>query len=134
MKADKTHEVPLSPQAIDLLKSLVRTNEFLFPGHTGKKPITSAAGMKLLKELHPGITQHGFRSTFRVWGSEQTSYPQEVLEHALAHRIKDKARAAYDRKTMLPKRIKLMNAWSDYCDQIPANVDNVIGIRKEAQS
>jgi integrase len=134
MKADKELEIPLSPQAIKLLKSLVRTNEFLFPGHTGKKAITSAAGMKLLKELHPGITQHGFRSTFRVWGSEQTSYPQEVLEHALAHQLKNKAQAAYDRKTMFPKRIKLMKAWSDYCDQIPANVDNVIGIRKEAQS
>jgi hypothetical protein len=83
----------------------------------------------LLKELHPGITQHGFRSTFRVWGSEQTAYPQEVLEHALAHRIKDKAQAAYDRKTMLPKRIKLMNAWSDYCDQVQADADNVTPIR-----
>lgn len=129
MKADKTHEVPLSPQAIKLLKSLVRTNEFLFPGHTGKKPITSAAGMKLLKELHPGVTQHGFRSTFRVWGSEQTSYPLEVLEHALAHQIKNKAQAAYDRKTMFPKRIKLMAAWADYCDQVQTDVDNVTPIR-----
>jgi integrase len=129
MKADKEHEIPLSPQAIKLLNGLVRTNDFVFPGWTGKKPITSAAGMKLLKELHPGITQHGFRSTFRVWGSEQTSYPLEVLEHALAHQLKNKTQAAYDRKTMFPKRMKLMKAWSDYCDQVQADVDNVTPIR-----
>ena len=113
--------------------SLTRVNEFAFPGHSIKKPITTAAGMKLLKELHPGITAHGFRSTFREWSGDQTSYPREVIEHALAHQLKDKAEAAYYRKTMFPKRIKLMNAWSDYCDQIPADVDNVIGIRKVAQ-
>jgi len=134
MKADKEHEIPLSLQAVALLKALPRTNEFVFPGLTGKKSITSAAGMKLLKELHPGITQHGFRSTFRVWGSEQTSFPQEVLEHALAHRIKDKAQAAYDRKTMFPKRIRLMNGWANYCDQILADVDNVTPIRKGVRS
>ena len=133
MKADKEHEVPLSPQAIKLLKSLTRVNEFVFPGHSIRKPITTAAGMKLLKELHPGITAHGFRSTFREWSGDQTSYPREVIEHALAHQLKDKAEAAYYRKTMFPKRTKLMNAWSDYCDQIPADVDNVIGIRKVAQ-
>ena len=85
--------------------------------------------MKLLKTLASGITQHGFRSTFRVWGSEQTSYPLEVLEHALAHQLKDKAQAAYDRKTMLPKRVKLMGAWADYCDRVPAQVENVSPIR-----
>lgn len=129
MKADKEHEIPLSPQVVKLLESIPRVNRFVFPGLGMKKPATTAAGMKLLKTLASGVTQHGFRSTFRVWGSEQTSYPLEVLEHALAHQLKDKAQAAYDRKTMLPKRVKLMTAWANYCDQIPADADNVTPIR-----
>ena len=132
MKAEVEHEIPLSPQAVKLLKSLTRVNDFVFPGHSMEKPATTAAGLKLLKSLVPGvpkITQHGFRSTFRVWGADRTNFQKETLEHALAHRLKDKAQAAYDRKTQLPKRMKLMEAWANYCDQIPADVDNVTPIR-----
>ena len=76
---------------------------------------------------YDGITQHGFRSTFRDWAGETTSYPREVIEHALAHKLKDKAEAAYQRGDMFVKRQGLMESWSRYCDTIqPANVDNVI--------
>lgn len=129
MKADREHEIPLSPQAVKLLKSLPRVNDFVFPGHTMKKAITTNAGLKLLKELQPGYTQHGFRSTFRDWAADQTAYPREVIEHALSHQLKDKAEAAYHRKTMMPKRVKLMSAWATYCDQIKVDVDNVTSIR-----
>jgi integrase len=131
MKADKEHEIPLSTPAVKLLKSLPRVNDFVFPGHSMKKAITTAAGMKLLKELQPGITQHGFRSTFRDWAGDTTAYPREVIEHALAHQLKNKAEAAYHRQTMMPKRVKLMESWANYCDQIQVDTGNVIGFAKK---
>jgi integrase len=134
MKADKEHEIPLTPQAIKLLGKLPRGCDFVFPGVSLKKGLSTAAAMKLIKELHPGITAHGFRSTFREWSGDQTSYPREVIEHALAHQLKDKAEAAYYRKSQFPKRVKLMKSWAAYCDQIPADADNVTPIRKGAKS
>ena len=62
------------------------------------------------------ITVHGFRSTFRDWASEQTSFPHETCEHALAHRISDKAEAAYRRGDQFEKRRKLMEAWAEFCE------------------
>ncbi len=62
------------------------------------------------------ITVHGFRSTFRDWASEQTSFPHETCEHALAHRISDKAEAAYRRGDQFDKRRKLMQTWAQYCE------------------
>ena len=81
--------------------------------------MSTAPGLNLIKEIHPGITAHGFRSTFRDWAADQTSYPREVIEMALAHRLKDKAEAAYFRSDLIAKRTRLMNAWADYCDMEP---------------
>ncbi len=61
------------------------------------------------------LTTHGFCSTFRDWAGERTSYPSEVCEHALAHQLKDKAEAAYQRGTLFEKRRSLMNDWAKYC-------------------
>lgn len=61
------------------------------------------------------ITVHGFRSTFRDWAGETTAYPREVIEHALAHQLKDKAEAAYARGTLFEKRRRLMDDWAKYC-------------------
>ena len=63
------------------------------------------------------ITAHGFRSTFRDWAGETTAFPREVIEHALAHRIADKAEAAYQRGTLLDKRRRLMGEWAKACQQ-----------------
>jgi len=61
------------------------------------------------------LTTHGFRSTFRDWAGDRTYHQREVIEAALAHRLKDKAEAAYRRSTALEKRRKLMQDWDDYC-------------------
>lgn len=61
------------------------------------------------------FTQHGFRSTFRDWAGETTAFPREVIDHALAHQLRDKAEAAYQRGDLLRKRAELMEAWSEYC-------------------
>ena len=117
MKADKEHEIPLSAQALAVLERLPRLSDFVFPGVSADKHMTTAAGMKLIKELHPGITAHGFRSTFRDWAGESTPHPREVIEHALAHQLKDKAEASYARGTLLKKRECLMSDWAEYCDK-----------------
>jgi integrase len=135
MKAGKEHEIPLPTRAVKLLKALPRLAgcDWVFPGLNSIKPMTTAAGMKLLKELRPGLTQHGFRATFRIWAAEQTNFARDIIEHALAHQLKDKAEASYYRSTVLPKRRKLMAAWSDYCDVIQTQkADNVTPIGKQA--
>ena len=71
----------------------------------------------LLKRMNrDDITVLGFRSTFRDWASEQTSFPHETCEHALAHRISDKAEASYRRGDLFDKRRKLMEAWASFCE------------------
>lgn len=117
MKGGKEHRVPLSPAALALLRKLPRTSDAAFPGVRGK-PITTAATMKVLKSLRPGLTAHGFRSSFRDWAGETTSYPREVIEAAMAHRLKDAAEAAYARGDMLAKRARLMADWAHYCETI----------------
>ena len=82
--------------------------------------------MQLSRMKREDITVHGFRSTFRDWASEQTSFPHETCEHALAHRISDKAEAAYRRGDQFEKRRKLMEAWAAWCDAKAG--DNVVAL------
>lgn len=114
MKAGKEHRIPLSPPVVKLLKTLPRGDRNVFPGVNGK-PITTDAAMKLLKEMRPGLTAHGFRSTFRDWAAETTNHPREVIEAAMAHRLKDAAEAAYQRGDLLQRRCLLMRDWAGYC-------------------
>ena len=131
MKAGKEHRVPLSGELVAMLEAMPHRNGWLFPG-SGRKPgpLTIAATLKLLKELRPGLTAHGFRSTFRDWAADQTGYPRDVAEMALAHTIKDKSEAAYRRSDMLERRARLMQDWATYCGTIPVAADNVTPIRK----
>ncbi len=72
----------------------------------------------LLKRMGLGhITVHGFRSTFKDWASETTDFADDLTEAALAHRIRDKTKAAYLRGTMLEKRKRLMDAWAHFIDR-----------------
>ena len=68
---------------------------------------------------------HGFRSTFRDWAAEQTAFPNEVCEAALAHAVKGKTEAAYRRGDLFEKRVRLMQAWADYC-AAPGRMETVV--------
>ncbi len=117
MKAGKEHRVPLSDAAVALLKDLPRftDNNYIFPAPRGGQ-LSDTALLAVLKRMgHIGLTQHGFRSTFRDWAGETTSHQREVIEHALAHQLADKAEAAYQRGTLWPKRVALMDDWTRYC-------------------
>lgn len=120
MKASKEHWIPLSTQAITLLKSVPRAegSTLVFPAPRGGV-LSDMTLTAVLKRMERGdITAHGFRSTFRDWAGETTAYPREVIEHALAHQLKDKAEAAYARGTLLDKRRRLMADWAKHCDTV----------------
>ncbi|MBN9075031.1 MAG: integrase [Rhizobiales bacterium 65-79] len=136
MKAGKEHRVPLSDRALAILQSLPREkdNPFVFPGARKGKGLSNMAMLELLRGIDEtkGLTVHGFRSTFRDWAAEQTAYPQELCEMALAHTVSDKVEAAYRRGDMLQKRYRLMAAWAGYCAGRPAKKENVIPMRETA--
>ncbi len=119
MKADREHRVPLTGEALAIIDEMAtlkrKTDDYVFVGLKAGRPISEAAILKLVKDTHPTLTVHGFRSTFRDWCAEQTNYPREVAEAALAHSIRDKTEAAYQRGDIFEKRRKLMDSWADYC-------------------
>jgi len=116
MKASKEHRVPLSDTAIAQLGERGISKGLIFPGGKGsEKPMSDMTLAAVLKRIgRHGITVHGFRSGFRDWAGETTNFPREVIEAALAHRLKDKAEAAYARGDLFRKRRKLMGAWANY--------------------
>jgi integrase len=119
MKAGREHRVPLSGRTMLIFESLsrLRTCDFVFSSPRGKRPLSHVAMAKVLTRLGViGATVHGFRSGFRDWAGNETSFPREVAEAALAHVIGDKAEQAYRRSDALEKRRKLMDAWASYCE------------------
>lgn len=116
MKARRSHVVPLTPQVLTLLADLgkVRVGEYVFPGQKFERPLSSHAMEMLLRRLKSEITIHGFRSSFKDWASEETSFARELSEMALAHLVGDATEQAYRRGKLLRKRRKLMNAWANY--------------------
>lgn len=118
MKAGRPHRVPLSDDALAILTPLhdARLNEFVFPGQRQRQPLSSAALANLMRRLDAdAYTVHGFRSAFRDWAGDETSFPRDVAEAALAHVLADKTEAAYRRADALEKRRRLMEAWSGHC-------------------
>lgn len=117
MKAKREHRVPLSSRCIELLeksKKAAGESVYLFPGATPGKPLSNMAFLMLLRRMKRPITAHGFRSSFRDWAAEATSYPREIAEMALAHTITNKVEAAYRRGDLLEKRRELMEDWASY--------------------
>jgi integrase len=120
MKGKKEHRVPLSPRAVEIIRERIRCSpdtEFLFPNSRNGKPLSDMALTAVLRRMKvTGAVVHGFRSTFRDWAAEQTNYPREMCEFALAHKLPDKVEAAYLRSDMMEKRRKLMRDWARYIE------------------
>lgn len=131
MKAGREHRVPLSDRAIEILAGLPREkgSDFVFIGDKPGKPLSNMAMLMMLRRMkRDDLTVHGFRSTFRDWAAEQTAYPNEMVEMALAHAVSDKTEAAYRRGDMLEKRRRLMQDWSAFCN-LPARGGEVVPMR-----
>ncbi|GAB1378774.1 tyrosine-type recombinase/integrase [Pararhodobacter aggregans] len=130
MKAGKDHQVPLCDEAIELLKSLPREGgkSLVFIGAAKNGGLSENALNNVAKAVaSKEITAHGFRSSFRDWAGETTAHPREVIEHALSHKLQDKAEAAYARGTLMSKRDRLMKDWAKYCGIVqPKDGKNVV--------
>ncbi|MBD8825777.1 tyrosine-type recombinase/integrase [Pseudomonas sp. CFBP 13602] len=130
MKAGKEHRIPLSQRACDVLRSLIRIkdNPYVFPSTQKGKHLSNMAMLMGLRYLGRGdLTIHGFRSTFRDWSAEATSYPREVCEQALAHNRQDKAEAAYFRTDLFEKRRAMMEEWAEYGCSVKADKTQTSG-------
>jgi integrase len=148
MKGGREQRVPLSQAAFELLAALPRLEgtDLIFPNSRGG-PLSDMTLTAVIRRMHRRaadagghgwvdkdgeiITVHGFRSTFRDWAGETTAHSRETIEHALAHRIPDKAEASYARGTLFEKRRRLMADWAVYCSSSHgAHVGEVIPIRQ----
>jgi integrase len=119
MKSGRSHRIPLSKRAIAILARLaeIKTGGHVFSGQRPGKPLSSAGLEMVLRRMKvKGATVHGFRSSFRDWAGNETHFPRELAEAALAHVIGDKAEQAYRRSDALEKRRALMEAWAAYCE------------------
>jgi integrase len=122
MKSGRSHRVPLCDRAVDLLRGMQQEGDRVFRINNMSLP-------RLIRKMgHRGLTVHGFRSTFRDWCAEQTNFPREVAEGALAHLVGDSTERAYRRGDVLEKRRQLMEAWAGFCDR-PAATGVVVPLR-----
>ncbi|WP_379554502.1 tyrosine-type recombinase/integrase [Qipengyuania sp. DGS5-3] len=119
MKVGKEHVIPLTEAAIDALERAkpyyAECSDLVFPGRNVLRPMSDMTLLKILRYAKLPFTVHGFRSAFRDWAAEKTSYPGEVAEAALAHTVSNKVEAAYRRTNYLDKRRELMREWSAFC-------------------
>jgi integrase len=125
MKMGKEHVVPLSRQAVALLKARLaertatkpeapEASELVYPSGLEGKPISDMTMLKAQKLAAPGTVTHGWRSTFRDWAGETTTHPADVCEAALAHQVGSAVTRSYQRGNLLEKRRALMADWADY--------------------
>jgi integrase len=119
MKARVEHRVPLSDQALEVLRQEAKrkVNDVVFSGQKAGRALSNMAFLMMLRRMgRDDLTVHGFRSTFRDWAAERTNVAPEVAEAALAHTVANKVEAAYRRSDLFEKRRALMQEWGAFCD------------------
>lgn len=134
MKAGREHRVPLSTRALAIVKGLAKAHggDFIFAGQTRGKALSNMAMDMMLRRMErEDVTVHGFRSSFRDWAGNVSSFPREIAETALSHVVGDKVEQAYRRSDALEKRRKLMDAWAAFCE--PRKGGNVIPLKATAR-
>jgi len=144
MKADADHRVPLSDTALALLNAQVRHEgtDLIFVGNENKQlsDMTLTAVIKRMNKSgvvwadYKGkpIVPHGLRSTFATWAQENTNYPTELREHALAHRVGNATTQSYERGAQFEKRRAMMQEWAEFMHAASKRRNNVIQLKKKA--
>lgn len=119
MKGKREHRVPLSDRCIEILKKLepmkAGPDSYVFPGTKRGRPLSSMSMLMLLRRMKVRVTVHGFRSTFREWAGDCTSFSREIAEASISHLVGSDTERAYRRGDAIEKRRQLMQSWSDYC-------------------
>lgn len=127
MKSKVEHRIPLSSATMKILNALpsVENNPYTLPGSRIGRPLSNMTLLKLMRDMDYGVNcskgdyvPHGFRSSFRDWSGEESSFPRDVAEMALAHVIENKVEAAYRRGDLFEKRRQMMQEWADYIDEL----------------
>ena len=135
-KTNPNHLVPLSKQAVSVLRELhplTGGKRFVFPSaRSAQRPMSDAAVLAAMRRMEipaDEMTGHGFRATFRTIGAEVLKFRVDLMEHQLAHAVKDPNGTAYNRTTFLPERKRMMQRWADYLDQLKCGgaVNLVVG-------
>jgi len=133
MKARKEHRAPLSDAAVGIVEAMAasRNGDLVFTGRVANKPMNRVALEQVIRRMgRSDTTVHGFRSTFRDWVAERTSYPGEMAEMALAHAVNNAVEAAYRRGDMLDRRRRLMQDWADFCSApVATDATKVVTLR-----
>lgn len=117
MKAGRPHRVPLPRAALDLLAprlSAIGPTDYVFTNRRGGMLSDMVFEALYRRAKIEGITTHGFRSSFRDWAGDETEFPREVIEAALAHLVGDEVELAYRRGDALEKRRQLMDLWASF--------------------
>ena len=124
MKMKEPHVIPLAPPTVALMRRLAKERialdgelkaDGLVFTHTGRKAISDMTMLKVLRDMKfTDVTVHGFRSSFTDWAAEQTEFPKEIADKALAHTVPNAVEAAYRRTDFFDKRRILMSAWADF--------------------
>jgi integrase len=140
MKKDRTHRVPLAPAAVAVLKQTkqFKVNDFIFPSHKSHGGhVTYQTLLRHAKAVYGGwrkgdklssvpITTHGMRAALSTWRAERTSFPEELGEAVLAHKIPNATKASYQRGDLFEKRRPLMQAWADFVTGVATTGDKVV--------
>jgi integrase len=137
MKGGREHRVPLCDRAVTILSEMKPSDnipnaaeQFTFSGGKPGRPLSNMAFLMLLRRMgRADLTAHGFRSSFRDWAAERTSFASEVVEMALAHVVGNKVEAAYRRGDLFDKRRRLMGAWAEFLSKAPADTAKVVSLR-----
>tara|TARA_R110001632_G_scaffold183673_4_gene303739 strand:+ start:989 stop:2239 length:1251 start_codon:yes stop_codon:yes gene_type:complete len=134
MKGNIEHVIPLSNQCVDMLETLPHfsNTDFLFPSTIAGNHLSTSALLRLTKTIgkeigSQDITAHGFRASFKTWTSETQNFDFQAVEFCMAHKIKDKVAAAYDRSNLFDRRKIIVSAWANYCSENKA--DNVVSLQ-----
>lgn len=132
MKAEREHRAPLSDIAVALLEKLPRfaDSNLVFVSPRGKQ-LSDMTLSAVMRRMNIDAVPHGFRSTFRDWAAERTSYPPEIMEAALAHVKGDKVEAAYFRSDLFDKRRRLMTEWSTFLGIVESKSSTVTAINRK---
>jgi integrase len=124
-KTNPNHLVPLSKQAVAILReahALTGAGRFVFPSaRSEQRPMSDAAVLAAMRRMDipaDEMTGHGFRATFRTIGAEVLKFRADLMEHQLAHAVKDANGTAYNRTSFLPERKRMMQRWADYLDSL----------------